>query len=495
MTQEPIAPHATNETWPRHVRLALLALGAVLLLNVALLFLDYLATYAPRAPLLENIRHAYATEELTDKDHLMLDARRGYNQFNDCMILEMAISHPADRLHDAVSPSYFVFNDNGAARRGENSICGTLREAAFYPDAGTLDVLYYHRYIIGQRTLMRLVMPYVDLATLHVVFKGTCYALLAVMFAVGARRYMAARKETATPSRLFDSRAQPLLLIVASLYFAVFYGLEYYGQSLNHAPSEILLFAFMIAAVSFNWLGGSLRRFYLTAALFGCLTVYYEFLSGPIPLGAGVLLALIGLQTYSSDEPRVLWSRLLGGGLIYILAIALSFAFNITSAAMTFGWEVFGDMINRMQMRTGSEVIIGNALLDKEYLSEIVAATPLHRVTIGWLDELQALRWSLHQITWGNHYLGYALMFSALLMYGYALYSLLRARPVGLDRARIVALLLSAMAVPAWYVLFKNHTYINSYFMIRPVVWVPIMACLFLMLVLSGGARRQSRTR
>jgi hypothetical protein len=112
-------PSPPRRTPPRSVltsqgetvrRRGLLAATAVVALNaVFILGLRWQAAL-PTEPLRERVRQAFASAALVQEDWLRWDSRRGYNQYNDCLILQMMINKD-HLLQKAFGPVLYVKDD------------------------------------------------------------------------------------------------------------------------------------------------------------------------------------------------------------------------------------------------------------------------------------------------------------------------------------------------------------------------------------------------
>jgi hypothetical protein len=76
---------------------ALLAFAAIAVLNILFLAASLYAASASEAPKVEKVRKAFAAGELVDRDYLKSDWRRGKDQYNDCVVLQLVVN-PRDSL-------------------------------------------------------------------------------------------------------------------------------------------------------------------------------------------------------------------------------------------------------------------------------------------------------------------------------------------------------------------------------------------------------------
>jgi hypothetical protein len=91
------------------------------------------------------------------------------------------------------------------------------------------------------------------------------------------------------------------------LVFALWFGLESFGQSRGHGPSDIVLLGYVLSlAVCSARGGGNTRSVILISALFGGTTIMFQLLTGGIPLGLALLVGGVRFSCRVADILRFL---------------------------------------------------------------------------------------------------------------------------------------------------------------------------------------------
>jgi hypothetical protein len=228
-----------------------------------------------------------------------------------------------------------------------------------------------------------------------------------------------------------------------SVCFLGFYGLDLYGQSLTHAPADMLVFA------AFGWL--SLRKPYggaSAAALFGglgALAFAFDFLHGTIPL---ILAVLIGCGAIAAYQSRV---RL---RMVDLVSTVGAFCVGVAGAALTKLATVL-----LLQGSGGISSFFG------------ALAYRMAGDSYSHFDVVYSLARRADMIFWGQRYVGIAVLTLCLAALGMAVLRALR-RKLGRNETQLIILLSASMAVILlWYIIFKNHSAIHG-FMVRLLVWL-----------------------
>jgi hypothetical protein len=164
-----------------------------------------------------------------------------------------------------------------------------------------------------------------------------------------------------------------------SVCFLVFYGLDLYGQSLAHAPADVVIFS------AFAWL--SLRDPYRSvhASLWfgglGAFAFAFDFLHGTIPLTLAMLLGCAALRAYAAGD-RLGWRELIPVAGAFCLGVLGALAAKLAAVAAVEGSSGLGLFFGQLAYRVSGD--------DKTYLD--VLGMVRHRISLicRWL------RWPLH---------------------------------------------------------------------------------------------------
>lgn len=316
--------------------------ATVLALNLGFLLFGLLAASLPPETLEERVRHAFASGELTEEDWLFQDRRRGFNQYNDCLILQMALNHDRSALREVAGPNLYLQYDN----RGWHDICRTLARIAHDPEARqNLVHERYTRYWHGYVPTANILLRFFDLATLRSLLKAGVYGslLLLLLAAAGDRR---------------------LLGYGASMAFTgfVFWGLPYFGQSLGHAPGDALAVLGPAALFFFRRRLARPEALLPFAAALGALLAYFEFLTGQLPTGAALLFAaayLIGRTPGSGAASPLAWPTAFRAAVWAVLAFGIGAAATVMLkqllALLVLGPDGFADFLRHLDRYAGTE--------------------------------------------------------------------------------------------------------------------------------------------
>jgi hypothetical protein len=265
------------------VKLRLLrAFAGTIAANVLFFTLAVGATFLPHERIAEHVRQAFASGDLGFQDYRFFDSVRGFNQYNDCAVLQMITNDTHRPLADAVGPVHYLSNLRGDAQ------CRTLFDVVagsavrFIP---TRHARYWHGYNVIAAVLLTLF----PLNVVRWLLRVSVYGLV-VLFAFAARR----------------DRSVRLAAVVVAAALLAFYGLPYFSESLTHAPGDLCILIGLILLVRDP---GDVLIF---GAVFGSLFAYFDDLIGIIPVGTAFLFAFAYLSAVSRNAWRNAF-ELLGG--------------------------------------------------------------------------------------------------------------------------------------------------------------------------------------
>lgn len=370
---------------------------------------------------------AFSSGDLTEYDITLTDAHIGAHQFNDCLILDQAITRSGTRAQMAVTPP----NDLAIRTSG---VCRELKESVTQGKHGQLN--FYQNYIHGHTVLARLLLDFLPVRAIRALYQLVICGLLVAGLAFAMRE---ALRRGATVNVIF------WLCFFAC--FARFFGFEYFGQSLGHAPADAVLlgYALWLEAVSF----GEQSRpvdFVVPAATFGALTAIFEFWTGGIPLGIALTIAGVAMAERRDDRLRT--SEALAC-VSFVTAIATMVAIKIVLTEMFFGdgavasagSQLFARVAGSAQFEAFPPPTIGNiATRVSQGLGEMVGGQPVLVVMI----------------------LSLAIVFGAA--------GLAHLRRTEL-RSRAALIAGSNLMPILWVAVLNHHFYIHAWFMTRIFAW------------------------
>jgi hypothetical protein len=465
---------------------------AVALLGMAALFaVNFVVLQIPPEHYRRVLADAVASGTLTTVMHLPFAPGTDLYPFggNDCVIVG-ALAMPRDsRLETAISPPMPTWG-NAAG----------ITSPAGYPPAGHCLVLsatmsalarssapdqiperaYIHRYLHGDVTVAALLLAFMSLGTASAVMLAACYGILAAIALLALLQLRAV-------SPIERRRAAAFLIIAATL--ACFYALPLFGRSFSFAPSDVVIFAFILYGM-LQPLGQIPRqRFILAAAAFGTLTAIFEFLTGGIPMGLGTLITLIALG--GAPDQRTMVDRMIVGTTAFAAAIAACFGYKLLAVVAVFGTNELADFSRLLTHRVGGSV-------QPQLSDSAKAALKAYHIDPLWIDAniftrmLFAgvmLTYSSFYLGWGSHLLGAAIVLLPTPLLVAIGLSSFRQRNLSEAARERVGLAAAGMVPVLWYILFANHTILHSSYMVRPLA---LNVALCIVSIVSALPRRPS---
>lgn len=429
-------------------RFAPIARGALIAVAVWAA-LSALGVLLPRAPIEQALVEAYHTGALIHhKESSVGDVRRGASQFNDCIILGAGYFRAGSVAQDLASPARPVL-ENGSVK----GACGSLHRAL----AGlttTFDFERYHRYLFGQRGIVAAYFQFGSLDSLRRGLLLVTHATAIGLLVWGASRQWRTRRDPTGHRRATHLGSLALMLSGALLFF--FFGLRDFGQSVAHAPADIVSMLLLAFVLSRDMLSPEQRAGTLQVlALFGGLTAIFELLIGSLPIGVVAILTGYGLHAATSQIPaRESWREAAWGLTAFLGAFLLMFAIKLVAATAVFGAGVFEDFYANLMIRAGA----------------VGATAELSRWTLT-LAAFEGLRGSVTTLFWDQSWLAYLAVATAAL-----------AIVLALRRTRVASAVLFALAiavVPVWYAVLPEHTLRHGWFMARILIWPMLVAGVF----------------
>lgn len=397
-----------------------------------------------------HVAQAFATGALQDEDYLDGNTGIGRHQYNDCLILWQAIDQRDSDTALTVSPL------STPAPTGETR-CSSLRHyvAGLRTDPPT----FYHRYIHGHTTFLRFLLPVLSVEAIRNLYHTILTLLVLSGIAVALIGLARGRRPE-----------ESLFWLIVFLALSRWFGLETYGQSLGHAPADMIAVGFcLLLALCGVGRGISRRTALVSAAIFGALTAMFEFLTGGIPLGMAIVIGGLPFAVHAArdDDPAAF---VLDAWAAFCAAVITCLALKVALVIGVFGADAMTDSALQLKMRLGLDPSrgetsdLGLPLMAKKLAKGISGIAPGMHVMAGAMVAL-----SIGIGAWG-----------AL--------RLLRAPIAPVLRRRTIAVLISNLAIVAMLALFWEHTMIHAWFMERTLVWT--IASGFALFAFACQARR-----
>lgn len=378
-----------------------------------------------------NVRAAFSSGALQNIDWLPGNTDIGRHQYNDCLILYMAIDQQAERVQLLASPIKPV-------QRGEESMCQALRSYVGGDAAAGRTGIWYHQYIHGHTMLARYLLPQMSVEAIRNLYHGIQTLLVLAGLAVAMMTLVRGRRPV-----------EGLFWTIIFLTFSRWFGLESFGQSLSHGPSDAVILAYLLFLAGAAARGGLGRcASIIAAALFGALVAIFEFLTGGIPLGIAIIVG--GLPFALRDAPPdEMLARVVEALSAFCVAVFTCLALKIGLALWVFGIDSFRESAAQLGVRMG----IGANSTD-----------------IGPLRMAKSLTKGLNALAAGMHVMAGGMLLMAA---GFGIWGarcLIRSGDA-LLRSRALHLLASNAAIIGMLMLLWQHTIIHAWFMDRIFVW------------------------
>ena len=411
-------------------RSILRAAVVVLVLNGLFLLLVVLAVPDESPATRARVRAAFHTGDLAHEDYLLFDSRRGFFQYNDCNVLQMIANAGSSRLERAISPVVYSANDDWTDQ------CAVLDRVIAQDSAvdGLIEnrySRYWHGYNAGVATALR----WMELRTLRRTLVAAVWLSLAALTLLMFRSGAGSR------------RIGGGIALAAGAFWAVPYFDP--GFTFGFGDAALLLGLAVLAArprVALDF--DTLVPF---AAGFGAVIVFFEMLTGQLPVAAAWLVA--GVAAARHDHAR----DARGGMLMPAFAALAAFAVGGLATVA----------IKQVLALTLADPDAGRAFMS--HLDLYVDVPDRAGRRPGILLPFIRLWDRASLLTYGSHRAGHALVSLIAVAWLAGAARAWHERAHAPDAARIV-LLAAALAPLAWVLLLPQHTYLHATFMVRILV-------------------------
>lgn len=424
----------------------------VLVLNATFPILLLLSSLIPSEVIVGRIQQAFSTGQLVPHDYLPYDVHRGFHQYNDCNILQMMTNEDSSSVARALGP-WLHMADSSATEA-----CRTLRELVVDGrDPGGFVSSRYTRYWHGYIPILAVLLTFLKLSTLRVILRITVYSALLLLLLSGFRE-------------------RRFLFLTGPVFFsgAFFWGLPYFGQGMSHALGDSVVMFGLACLIFWHRKFTHASMLIPFCALFGAIVVYFEMLTGPLPIAAGLLFPGVYLISRLTNPPDTGIDRHLR------LAISASIAFAM-GAMITVGVRVF--VAAALVQPSGLDTFVGNLGL---YTLPIDSTTYVP----GFLRPLGRLFRRGEVLTYGSHW-GLAILYVSVAGSWFVSMWLAYRLSTRWSAADLLAFAIGAASIPVWTFILQTHTFMHAGFMARILI-VPISLGWAAMLWQLWMARTQS---
>lgn len=442
-------------------RLGLWIVMATALFLVANYALNGYLMTVDKAPVRVHLKEAFDRGELGIINSRGNDADMGVHQTNDCLIFDMA-------ARDSTGDLLYLFAGarTGAARETTPGNCELLRDWLNQDPTQRFWEVWYLRYIHGYRAVAIPLLESLSVAETRSVLKTASYA--AIGLSLAASLVFAGIRGRGLAGAATSNFAGYALISTALLGF---FGLPYFGQSISHAPAIVTLAMFITLWSVLDFSGRLTERTALMAIIgFGLFTAYFEYLTGYIPVGSCIIMALVAIS-WGSRDTATSWS------VIRILVLAqATFAGTILMAF------VLHTLATATVNRDGLEVVtlfldrLGSRMAQTAPAEMADGAREVKALTL--VDVGAALLKQLGHLGPWSQLTALGVILASLGVSAIVAYDMMLAR--GRATARLCAAIAAGSFLPVlvWILAFQNHTTIHAAFMVRILVVVPMAGML-----------------
>lgn len=435
-------------------------------LGAAALFsgLNYTSAVTDDTRLREKVADAYGEGTLTSENRLLNDREVGALQSTDCLILAMALNAHGTGVERAVSPFGRPLKEG--RETVENSAlvetgCGRLMDRIVNDNDDSYGFAPYHRYIHGGRAVAELAVPRLGV-------QGYRDALLTANSLVLLLAAVITLVRASRPGAQTTERTTNLGLCLLSILLLTMSGVQYFGMSLAMGPADLFVHLMFLILVCIGAIRSRRNLYFAVIAVSAAFIIYFEFLTGQIPLSVALLIMLPCLfLTSDADVPEAVIRGIVGTFAFCLVCVALLIAKYIVTAVV-FGPDVLSGITDQLDMRTSLE-------------------------GFSWFEVFARLAYRTHHIAFGSTFLGITYFFLALGLFAHSFWRDLNSGQVN-RRFRAFGLLAGALSILVWYLVFSSHSAIHSWFMIRPIGLFAAMACAYKILEMGSSATRQAET-
>jgi hypothetical protein len=274
--------------------LALLTLAISVLTGIASFVLFMAASYGalPGNPSVfaGRVAEGFQRGELVENPFQEGSTTIGSHQWNDCLIIVMAMDQRGNRDRLALAPILLGFDQGPSISKNPCAVLSALNRGA-KPNA---ELYYYDRYPHGAVVLLRYLLPHASIGEVRKLYRKAQTGLLLLSLAlvlVGLWRG--------------ENLVAFAILGVSTIALMRYFGLESFSQSLGHGPADAVIAAYLLTLCVMAFRPASLTVVLVAAAIFGALTIIFELFTGGVPIGLAMVVALTPLVVRPAVRPVI----------------------------------------------------------------------------------------------------------------------------------------------------------------------------------------------
>jgi hypothetical protein len=409
----------------------------------------------------QSTRQAFLEGSLSEQYESPYDRKNGYNQFNDCLIIVMLLSDYRTNIQEAISPR----KNEGNPCRQAQMLAGL--QASLGSSTETQGP-FYHRYLHGTRAVSGLLLSNFNIAHSRLIIQALGYLILALCALLALYRVL-----TGLATKDLNIQRAGLFFLLMSLMLMFFYGIEFFGMSLGFGVSDMSVYTILLFLIVVDV--GRMSKYLLGAVcvIFGAVTAYLEFLTGQAPLALSLILGAIVVSSPERSRALDVWQTMLIAIFCFAYGVTACFAIKIAVAGAVFGYEEITSALSVFTSRMGAG--LGNEgawyVQDAAQIGLDISGEHVHSTSaVIYLSVL--LYRVIPVIGQGSNVVATSLLVASSIGIVAAIVWILLIRNRAKAHCYFLPLLASAAVVPAWYLVFLNHSIIHTSFMVRPLVYV-----------------------
>lgn len=433
---------------PIHLRKIIRVALTCTLACLVFLLLSTLAFSTSQPYIKDRIQQSFQDKSLSTENYFANDYRRGKYLFNDCVILQTLVNWGGlDSIAGTLSSTIVL---------SETPPCEVLDRALLDPQSPTQKYVY-SRYYWGAKALVGPALAIASIDTIKGILSGSVYVALIAAALVAAYKLWRG---------LYANPELGATVLVFTAGMLTLYDLRGYTSTFAHGFSELVLASYLLyAATRPN--GVKPETVDLGLIIFGTATAWFELLTGPMLIA----IAMACLIEYSAANPlkRTRWNAIKAACLV-ASPIAVSFLFLQICVALILGPGNVEQFLYHVLLRMQLHQILPIPIEEAWQIPINTQTYSIKQISDNLISVLPGL-------THGNALIAKALFGGCLLIFIGAAISI-TVKP-GDNGATLVYLSVAAL-VPAWYLVFSNHTAVHAFFMVRLMVLWPICAALSL---------------
>jgi hypothetical protein len=405
------------------------AVVIVILANVLFLALRYAAPGDPDV-VAHRVRTAFATGDLGLPDYRPLDTRRGWHQYNDCNVLQMLSNRDSSRTKRALGP--IIYRTDQEFRHACPALYALVVQRA---DPDTLPSFRYARYWHGYNVTAGLALRIMELRDLRRALSIAVWLAITLLALATYRR---------------GPHTQRTGLAIA-LAAAVVWAVPYFAPGLTHGPGDAIVLLALAGIAVRPRMAGELRAIVPYAAGFGAVVVFFEMLTGQLPIAAVWLMAMTLAASRDEERPGEVRPP--------VAASAAVIAFVLGAAATVVVKQILGFILATPDAGTLFMIQL------RDYTSVPRSEGRWPGIVVPYVELVR----KSSMLTYGNRLAGRALIAAMTLTWLVALARAWRWRHAP-DRQDVLVLFAAALIPGAWVLLLPRHTYLHAPFMVRMLV-------------------------